>query len=100
MTPAERTRQIAVEMAYLHDVSFAELIGQTRDLHIAQTREITAWVIRRVTGQTNAAIGELLRRDPSSVSVMLSRVTRRRMADPDFKEQADDLVRRMEELLR
>lgn len=82
----ERIAAIALQVADLHGVSLADVIGKGRAPEVQWPRHEAAYVCQQLTSAPYAVIGAVLGgRDATTIKHSLQRVTGRAQADADYR---------------
>ena len=88
---------IIAQVAKKYGVSKQDLYGRQRTKQIASARNISIYIIRRVTGISFPAIGELFERDHSTIISANDTVKTNMKSTPLFAMEIEDLIKEITE---
>lgn len=91
-------RSIIDRVATFHGVTAAEMRGLRRERHVAWPRQEACWVLRLRTNLSTPSVGRLLDRDHTTVLTAVAAVERRRLADADYRQRTDALLRQIDRI--
>ena len=96
-TPAVTADSIVAHVAKKYGVAVDDIYGRQRTKPIARARNISIYVIRRVTGLSLPVIGKRFDRDHTTILSSINAIEEEMKANPLFDLEINDLVKEITE---
>lgn len=96
-TPSVTPDMIVARVAKKYGISKEDIYGRQRTKHIATARNISIYIIRKVTGISFPTIGELFERDHSTIISANNSVENNIKNTPLFAMEINDLIKEITE---
>jgi len=90
---AAEPQRVVNAMANQYQVSPEELLGQRRSRGLAEARLAVYWLLRTLTDMSSTEIGNVLKKDHSTVLMGIKRCARFRLEDNAYRERIDAMAK-------
>ena len=90
---AAEPERVVNAMANQYQVSPQELLGKKRSRGLAEARLATYWLLRALTDMSSTEIGDVLKKDHSTVLMGIKRCARFRLEDNAYRERIDAMAK-------
>lgn len=97
VSPAVTAESIISHVAKKYGVAVDAILGRQRTKPIARARNISIYVIRRVTGMSQPMIGKIFDRDHTTILSSINAVENEIKENPLFEIEINDLVKEITE---
>lgn len=91
-TRASGAPMVLEAVAHSYSVAMVELVGRGRTKAVAEARQLSYWLLRRLTRMSFPEIGRALGRDHTSVMAGIKAIERRRARDAGFVDYSDRMA--------
>ena len=98
LPPAVRTEKIIEYVSKYFGVSVEDIVSNKRNSNVATARQVAAYVLIEITGQTLDGVGKALGgKNHSTVHYSVNLVKQKMMEDPDFKNTVFEIINNIQE---
>ncbi len=98
LPPAVRTEKIIEYIAKYFGVSVEDILSNKRNASVALARQVSAYALTEITGQTLDGIGQALGgKNHSTIHYSIGLVKQKMQDDPDFKNTVFEILNNLQE---